>query len=73
MTHPRVRQDHQRAHRLDVSKIVFQAAAAGRSEERQPDITRARTLLGWEPKVALEDGLRRTIEYFRERSQRAAA
>jgi dTDP-glucose 4,6-dehydratase len=32
---------------------------------RQPDITLARKSLGWEPKVALEDGLRRTIEYFR--------
>ena len=34
---------------------------------RQPDITRARQLLGWEPQVALEDGLRATIEYFRAR------
>jgi dTDP-glucose 4,6-dehydratase len=32
---------------------------------RQPDITRARTLLGWEPSVQLRDGLVRTIEYFR--------
>lgn len=32
---------------------------------RQPDITRARTLLGWEPKVELEIGLRETINYFR--------
>jgi dTDP-glucose 4,6-dehydratase len=32
---------------------------------RQPDITLARKSLGWEPKVALEDGLQRTIEYFR--------
>ena len=32
---------------------------------RQPDITRARTLLGWEPKVPLEEGLVKTIEYFR--------
>ena len=29
---------------------------------RQPDITRARELLGWEPKVSLHDGLRRTID-----------
>jgi dTDP-glucose 4,6-dehydratase len=32
---------------------------------RQPDITRARTRLGWEPTVPLEEGLMRTIEYFR--------
>jgi dTDP-glucose 4,6-dehydratase len=32
---------------------------------RQPDITRARKLLGWEPKVKLEDGLKRTVDYFR--------
>ena len=29
---------------------------------RQPDITRARTILGWEPQVALEEGLRRTLD-----------
>jgi len=34
---------------------------------RQPDITKARTLLGWEPNVALEEGLARTIEFFRGR------
>jgi dTDP-glucose 4,6-dehydratase len=34
---------------------------------RRPDISRASTLLGWEPQVALEDGLRATIEYFRAR------
>ena len=34
---------------------------------RRPDISRARELLGWEPEVPLEDGLQRTIEYFRER------
>jgi len=32
---------------------------------RQPDITRARKLLGWEPKVDIETGLRRTIDWFR--------
>jgi dTDP-glucose 4,6-dehydratase len=34
---------------------------------RQPDITRARKLLGWEPKVEFDAGIRQTIEYFRER------
>ena len=34
-------------------------------QRRRPDITRARAILGWEPKVALEDGLRETIAYFR--------
>ena len=34
-------------------------------QRRRPDITRARAILGWEPKVPLEDGLRETIAYFR--------
>jgi dTDP-glucose 4,6-dehydratase len=34
---------------------------------RRPDITRARAILGWEPRVSLEDGLAMTIEYFRSR------
>jgi dTDP-glucose 4,6-dehydratase len=34
---------------------------------RQPDITRARTLLGWEPRVSVDEGLQRTIEWFRHR------
>jgi dTDP-glucose 4,6-dehydratase len=34
---------------------------------RRPDITRAKTLLGWEPRVSLEEGLRRTIDDFRRR------
>jgi UDP-glucuronate decarboxylase len=32
--------------------------------QRQPDISRARETLGWEPTIPLEEGLRRTIEYF---------
>ncbi|MCC7206275.1 MAG: SDR family oxidoreductase [Anaerolineae bacterium] len=40
---------------------------AGDPQTRQPDITRARNLLGWEPRVALRDGLDRTIRYFASR------
>jgi dTDP-glucose 4,6-dehydratase len=48
--------------------IVFQdKRIKGDPEKRRPDITRARTLLGWEPVVPLEEGLRRTIEWFRGR------
>ena len=39
----------------------------GDPQTRRPDITRARAVLGWEPCVGLEDGLRQTIEYFRDR------
>jgi dTDP-glucose 4,6-dehydratase len=49
------------------SAIVFKPLPVDDPKVRQPDITRARTLLGWEPQVGLEDGLRRTIEYFRNR------
>lgn len=38
----------------------------GDPQTRQPDITRARTILGWEPKVDLKEGLQKTVEYFRE-------
>jgi dTDP-glucose 4,6-dehydratase len=47
------------------SRIVTRALPIDDPKVRQPDITRARTLLGWEPKVPLEEGLRHTIEYFR--------
>jgi dTDP-glucose 4,6-dehydratase len=45
------------------SEIVFEALPIDDPQVRQPDITRARELLGWEPKVGLEDGLRLTIEH----------
>ena len=47
------------------SRIVERALPVDDPKVRQPDITRARTLLGWEPKVALEEGLPRTLAYFR--------
>jgi dTDP-glucose 4,6-dehydratase len=49
------------------SKIVYKPLPTDDPKVRQPDITRARTLLGWEPKVPLEHGLGRTIDYFREK------
>jgi dTDP-glucose 4,6-dehydratase len=47
------------------SKIVYRPLPVDDPKVRQPDITRARTLLGWEPKVSLEEGLETTIAYFR--------
>ena len=48
-------------------KIVFQPLPKDDPKQRRPDITRAKTLLGWEPRVPLEEGLRRTIDSFRPR------
>ena len=47
------------------SRIVNQPLPQDDPAQRQPDITRAREVLGWEPKVALDQGLVRTVEYFR--------
>jgi dTDP-glucose 4,6-dehydratase len=47
------------------SAIVHRELPVDDPKQRRPDITRAKTLLGWEPEVALEDGLGRTLEYFR--------
>ena len=47
------------------SEIVNRPLPVDDPKVRQPDITKARTKLGWEPKVRLEDGLAKTIEYFR--------
>ena len=46
------------------SKIVYRELPEDDPKVRQPDITTARKKLGWEPKVTLEEGLNKTIEYF---------
>jgi len=45
--------------------IVFERLPEDDPQKRRPDITKAKKILGWEPKVALADGLRETVEYFR--------
>jgi dTDP-glucose 4,6-dehydratase len=49
------------------SKIVYQDLPTDDPKVRQPDITRARAKLGWEPKVPLEQGLVKTIDYFKQK------
>jgi dTDP-glucose 4,6-dehydratase len=49
------------------SEIVFAPLPEDDPKVRQPDITRARTLLGWQPRVDTDEGLRLTIEWFRSR------
>ena len=47
------------------SRIVYRPLPVDDPKQRRPDITRARTLLHWEPKVDLETGLLRTVDYFK--------
>jgi dTDP-glucose 4,6-dehydratase len=47
------------------SKLVYKPLPEDDPKVRQPDITLARTLLKWEPKVTLEEGLTKTLDYFR--------
>jgi dTDP-glucose 4,6-dehydratase len=49
------------------SRLVYRDLPVDDPKVRQPDITRARTTLGWEPKVDLEQGLEQTIAYFRKK------
>ena len=47
------------------SKLVFKPLPQDDPRQRQPDLTKAKATLNWEPKVALEDGLKETIAYFK--------
>jgi dTDP-glucose 4,6-dehydratase len=56
------------------SEIVFQPLpTADDPKQRRPDITKAQSVLGWEPKVTLEEGLKKTIEYFQSKLAEAPA
>ncbi|HSW54165.1 MAG TPA: UDP-glucuronic acid decarboxylase family protein [Ignavibacteriaceae bacterium] len=48
------------------SKIIFEELPVNDPKVRQPDITKARNKLGWEPKVSRQEGLKKTIQYFKE-------
>jgi len=48
------------------SRIRFDKLPQDDPKQRRPDITKARTLLGWEPKISLDAGLRMSLDYFRE-------
>jgi dTDP-glucose 4,6-dehydratase len=55
------------------SEIVFKPLPQDDPKVRRPDITRARQLLGWEPKVERREGMRRTLEFFRGKVQAGKA
>ncbi len=55
------------------SEIIFQELPEDDPKQRKPDITKARALLGWEPRVALDEGLRETVAYFRGKIPDASA
>jgi dTDP-glucose 4,6-dehydratase len=59
--------DAVRAQISESGTIEFRPLPEGDPKVRRPDISLARELLGWEPQIALQDGLRRTIPYFRAR------
>jgi dTDP-glucose 4,6-dehydratase len=55
------------------SKVVHEPLPQDDPKQRKPDIEKARRLLGWEPRVPLEEGLQQTVEYFRQAQARVAS
>jgi dTDP-glucose 4,6-dehydratase len=62
-----------RSHLLNAPALVFEPLPQDDPKRRCPDISKAKHLLNWEPKVNLEEGLRLTVAYFREAYAKAAA
>jgi nucleoside-diphosphate-sugar epimerase len=52
------------------SEIVFRSLPEDDPQRRRPDIGKARAVLGWSPRVGVEEGLQRTIEWFRQQLAR---
>jgi nucleoside-diphosphate-sugar epimerase len=55
------------------SELVYEPLPQDDPKQRCPDVTRAREVLGWEPRVGAPEGLSRTIEWFAERHARSEA
>jgi dTDP-glucose 4,6-dehydratase len=62
-----------RAEFPNAPKIIYQPLPEDDPKQRRPDISKARKLLGWEPKVNLEEGLRLTLNYFKEQYAKQTA
>ncbi|MBC3542087.1 SDR family NAD-dependent epimerase/dehydratase, partial [Rufibacter sp. H-1] len=52
-------------------KLGYQPLPENDPQKRRPDISKAREILGWEPRVSRAEGLRRTLEYFKEHVESA--
>jgi dTDP-glucose 4,6-dehydratase len=61
------------SHFPNAPKIIFEPLPVDDPKQRRPDISKAKRLLGWEPKVSLEEGLKTTIAFFKEQHAKAAA
>jgi dTDP-glucose 4,6-dehydratase len=62
-----------RTHFPNAPKIIFEPLPIDDPKQRRPDISKAKRLLGWEPKIGLEEGLKTTIAYFKDQHARTTA